>query len=535
VPAAVPDGEEAGQQLMTWPFLGGLAVIFLAGLLVAGRYAFYYGIPFADTYTYLAPGRNLLQGRGFITRFNVVHGWSGRLDHPGLAYYNPLYGLTLAIIWQVLGNAGHVGVVATALPCCINAVLLALLVRRAFGALTAVLSAVGYLLIPSTWQGLALITAEHPAVTIVLVCLLIIQYYAPRHPRSWLWLGVLLGVGCLVKVTVGLVIPGLVVAVFLTQNGTPAQRTRASLRPTGMLALGVAGVLVPFALFCRLTVGEFYPSYPAMAQNWSLATQYGGHYVAESPAVKPDAARVPRARDRIVIVLDNVGTFARALWGELGVLSLAAVLAFVGAGKEARRQAIFLIGAGVSLALGHAASFNWFRLAWEPSSLERYVLYLAALWYPVAVYGIVRSATWLKSAVVRDAAVTVVWLVISLPAIGAGVSSVRQIAQMTEPRFTRLQQVMVQSARLVGPDDLVAVAGGGLMICGAVFLDRPVVAFPQGRMDTPPALREFIDVYNPALVIPASNRSADRVLPQMGYQLEYLEGFRGVRVYVRKR
>jgi hypothetical protein len=94
----------APPRVFTAPFVGGLSIVFVAGLFLTGRYAFEYGIPFADTYTYLAPGRNLLEGHGLITRFNVVQGWSGRLDHPGLAYYNPVYGLILAIVWQVLDS-----------------------------------------------------------------------------------------------------------------------------------------------------------------------------------------------------------------------------------------------------------------------------------------------------------------------------------------------------------------------------------------------------------------------------------------------
>src|SRR5207247_8290175 len=129
------------------------------------RYTSKVGLPFPDTHTYLEVGRNWMQGRGFTTRFNVVYGWSGTLSHPGLAYYNPLGGLLMALVWALLKSPEHFAVAVTVVPCLANAVLLAFIMRRIAGSLPAILVAAGYVLLPSSIENVTAITLEHAVVT----------------------------------------------------------------------------------------------------------------------------------------------------------------------------------------------------------------------------------------------------------------------------------------------------------------------------------------------------------------------------------
>ncbi|MFI5365539.1 MAG: glycosyltransferase family 39 protein [Candidatus Binatia bacterium] len=518
----------------TLSFWIGLALVSAIGVVLTAYHAIKFGIPFADTAIYVEVGRNLLAGRGFITRFNMVQGWSGALSYPGLAYYCPLYGLVLGAVWWLVGDPGYVGVLATALPCCIDAALLALLVRSTMGPVAALLSAIGYLLIPTTWISITLIGIEHPAVGIVLLCLLIVQYRVPHDANSWLWVGVLLGLGVLVKVSIALAWPGFIVAIGLTQNSSVKQRLRAGVLPVALLLAGIALVLVPYEALCRLVVGDLYPSYAPTGQNWGLATTFGGHFVAASPAVQPDLARLPSSSEKLANMAANMWSMLRWSTGELGLLTLTAVVVFVRGSDAARRLATFLVCIGAFYAAGHGASGNWFRFASDPSIAARYAIYTVAFWYPVGVYGLILLGEWLITSVtVRGAVVVAVWALVSIPIAVPLFKQFQTDARLEQHRVTRVQQVMQHCATLVGEDDLVAIAGGGMLIAGAVFLDRPAVALPQGAMDTPLTMREFIDVYHPALVIPGNNRSSYEVLPQMGYQLRRIKELGGTPVFLR--
>jgi len=508
-----------------------LVLVCAVAFVLTGGYAVKMGIPVVDTLTYLELGRNLLQGRGFVERFNFLHAWSGRADYPGMAYYNPLYGLVLGVLWQLLGNPGAAGVVATALPCCLNAALIAVIVRPAMGSLSAILSAIGFLLLPTTWVSLTMITAEHPALTIVLLCLLVMQRCTPRSRRGWLCVGGLLGLGYFVKVGIVTAVPGVIAAIVATQPGSLRQRVRAGRQPVLWVTAGMALVIVPYVLLGKHSVGEIYPVYARAYARWALAWQYGGHYVADSPAVRPDPARLPSVADRATNVLSNQWQMMRWSAGELGLLSVALVAGLVAARDDVRRLAILLLGVGASMALGHAAALSWERM--DPGWTARYAIYAAPLWYPVGVYGIV----WLVGRVVRPSVASVVvvvlWVLVSLPGIVPRITKLASVPWMRPPRVVQLQQVATLYARLVGPNDLVALDTSTFTACAAAFMDRPIVSLPFRAMDTPQSMREFVEIFHPTLVIPGTNRSSFEVLPSMGYAAKRMRELGDVVVFLR--
>ena len=84
--------------------------------------------------------------------------------------------------------------------------------------------------------------------------------------------------------------------------------------------------------------------------------------------------------------------------------------------------------------------------------------------------------------------------------------------------------------RYVEPGELVAVGAGYGSV--ALFLDRPVVTLPQGRLRNAANFREFIEVFEPAVVILLVwDLKFQRLLPQMGYRLEPVPALRGSRVF----
>lgn len=497
-------------------FYAALAALVGTGFYLAASYAAWICIPFADTCTYLDPWRNLLDGRGLVTRFNIVWGWSGGLSHPGLGYYSPLYGLTLGLLWKIFADPRLLAVLTTALPCAINAVLLAVLVRPAFGRLVALLSAAGYFLLPSTTISSMLITAEHPTVTWCLVLLLLVQRLVPRSPRYWLAIGLLAGFGYLFRVQMLGAAPALLLGLFLTQEGQWRVRLRASRQPAILLLAGVALVVVPFNVICLVKTGSAYPEYPSLAKNWALATEYGGEFVEGSPAVKPDPKGQPNAGQCLGIGAKNCQTLFIAAAGELGLLILALLPAMLGLNRAQFRDAIYLLCMGSTFWLMYASAYYWLDLSDQASTPARYALHIAAYWYPLAVFGLANVIYRIPlRPQARVAAVLIAWVVVSLPHAWAFYNSRAVLSNMRAPRVAGMQQMMATCQKMTGPDDLIGVASGGLHICASMFLERPVVPLPSGDLNTPEHFKRFIEIFRPALIIPGHCESAHRVMPTL--------------------
>lgn len=511
-----------------------LALILSVGFLAAAKFAHDFGVPFADTYTYLDPVRNWLAGRGFVTRFNVVHGWSGHLERPAIAYYNPLYSLLLGAIWFSFDDPTWTQVVGSAVPATIAAFLLALLVRRRFGSVVALLSAGGYFALPSTWKSFEFLSVEHVAMVALLGALHLFDRLDERSRAGWSVLGAYFAVAMLLKVTLALAIPGLLLAELASQGGSLRERVAASVPRFFRFGIGFVAVMAPFQIYCWQTAHEFYPSYPSLAKNWSLASLFGGNYVAGSPAVVPRADLLPGTARYVEIVLENIRVFVRSLAGELSLFA-----AFLPAGiamsqGRARRLTLALLLVGVSLSLGHACSFYWARLSAEITSELRYSTFLSIPAYPVGVFGLV--ATLRRLIVARErrwAYAAAAWLIASTISFVPVLPILRTAAKLTQPRVISGKATMVEAAQHIGPDDLAAIGGGGLTIGLAVFLDRPVIALPQQRMDTAQTMREFFDIFDPALVISDGTRNLSAVLSPDRYHDEPIRAAKSGVVYVR--
>lgn len=510
-----------------WGLLLGLALLVLAGGVLLTRHALATAIPFADTLTYLDPGRNLLEGRGFVTRFNVVYGWSGALEHPGLGHYNPVFGLAIAAVWHVARRPDVLAFVATVLPALLNIVLLAVCVYRAAGRLPALLSAAGYLLLPTTYHNVSLIGAEHVLVTICLALLLIVQGNGAPGRRRWLVAGVVFGVGCLVKVTLLVAAPALLAGLWLTTPGRLVERTRRMLAPAVLFLVGAALVLVPFNAWCRATTGAPYPEYPPLAKNWSLANLYGGKFVEGAPAVVPDAGNLPGRARCLEIVCENARTLLSVLAGDMGLLLLAVLLGIV-APRETRLPdaLVYLLLLGGAFLGAYAAAYSWVLFKHEASSPARYALHTVAFWYPVGIVGLMHAAQRFVARVhLRNAAVVLAWLALASPAGVWLIQTQRGLSAREEPRVAGLMRTMEACRKLSPrPDDLVAVSGGGLLMCGAMFLDRPVVSLPQGQMDNETNTRQFLRVFNPKLIVPAAGHSIAGVLAPDRYDTALVPG-----------
>jgi hypothetical protein len=527
VPRTLPYARTApeGVRRLTWLGLLGtlwyplaLIVLLILATFVLGRWAYYMSTPFADTATYLDVGRNLLHGNGLVTRFNVVYGWSDKLTYPGLSYYNPLYGILLAIAWEVFHNPVTLSFISGVIPVLLNMVLIAALLRPEFGRTAALLGAATYAWLPSSRLNVMLIGIEHPLVTVCLVLLLIIHRLVPRNPRYWLLVGFLIGVGCLIKVNALAALPAILAGVFLSQSGTWVARARAALRPTLHTLAGFAALFVPFQTVCLIVDGKLYPTYPVIAKNWSMACTWGGEFVEGSPAIRPIPENLPSLNTRIATVLDNAAYMIEVVVGDLGGLALLIGAACVGVAFVRGRFPVYWFCLGAAFLLEYATAYYWIQLDREPSTAKRYALHVTAFWIPLAILGLQHVvAQAVQAGLRRSLSICGLWVALQLPLAYKSVLTQFRFSLLGEPRVVPIQRAMQACAALTEPSDVVALEGGSTIILGAMFLDRSIVPLPQGEMATMKNFMKFMEIYRPALVFPGNSRLANALLPDLHY------------------
>ena len=502
--------------------LVGLLVLAVAGLWLTGRYALMYSIPFADTHTYLEVGRNLMEGRGLITRFNVYWGWSESLSYPALSYVNTLYGLPLGIAWVLLDDAGWVAVLFTAVPAVLNAVLIALLLRRAFGNTVALLSGAGYLILPATYHNIQLITAENPMVTMCLVLLLLVQRMERKGAVHWLLLGLMFGLFFLCRRNIFAAGPGVLLALLLVQQGGVLARLRATIRPIVSFALGALIVYGSFQLICHVSEGEWYPSIQRMVRPYKSAGRWGGEFVRGSPAVKVDPLPPEVANrgpwQRLQNIARNLQTYLKLITDQLGLLVLAVAAGAIGLNRAQGKHYVYLFCTAVMFLAMYLYASQSGDIARNLGSPMRYTQHIVPFLYPLGVIGLVRLAGLLRVGPrLRTVAVVLLWVLASLPHLVSVQQMQSTVSEMQEPRVAAMQRMAEAIRERTQPDDLVAVQEGGSRICMTTFLERPSVALPFEQMDNEHDMLVFMNIFHPKLVVPGTCRSAHQVLPRLGY------------------
>jgi hypothetical protein len=266
-----------------------------------------------------------------------------------------------------------------------------------------------------------------------------------------------------------------------------------------------------------LTTGHFYPEYPAMAKLWSLGKYYGGEFVARSPAIQPYQIMLPGASEILKIVGSNFLTLLKTAAWELGAFGPFFILAVIGlkSGKARRDKYLFCFGA--AFLIFHASSYYWVTLSSDPFTPLRYIIFTAAFWYPVSAIGVNRVAshfgrTWERSLFV------LLWFLLTVPMLKQFIGAQSEAALVNQSRVLALQQTMQSFCALTRPDDLVAIVGGGIEMCGSMFLERPSISLPEGKMDTVENVIRLIQLFHPKLIVPGRSRSAAQAASRMSYR-----------------
>lgn len=491
--------------------------IVLTGGWILGRYAMTMALPFPDTHTYLEVGRNWMEGRGFVTRFNVVFGWSGTLSHPALAYYNPLSGILLGMLWKLSTSFGIFAVATTVIPAAVNALLLGIIVGRSAGHGPGLVTAAAYFGLPSSIVNVSTVGLEHLMVTIclVLVWLLIDRDRTKIWP--WLFAGFVIGVGCLIKVTVVAAYAAVVIGLVVTRSGSIKERIVAAFRPSFLCLAGLAAVLVPFQIACISSVGSIYPEYPHMAKLWGLGKLYGGEIIQASPAVRPYLHQLPSIGQWVLNVLDNFRQLGKVLALDLGLLGLPllALPLFWSRTSEAEKY-LFLLG-GV-FGILYAVAYYWYPFSVDLFSPLRYILHTSVFWLPVSVAALWRLTERIVAHRVWMTALATGLCLVGMVPLFVGLWHIqRSASQFPEPLVAAAERAMKAIQEITSPDDLVAIQGGSQEICMSLFVERPIVALPENAMNTVENLRRLTEIYRPYLVVPGSQSPLWYVMPQLGY------------------
>ncbi len=248
VPAAEPFSRKSIFLILLAALLANAAIV-LVGVPEAGsRFALTYSMSFGDLYDLIA--KNLDQGNGY--RVDPAMG-NTMLREPG-------YPLLLAAVFRLGGYGIQQARVTCVLLAFGAALILLRLTRKITGdAMTALASALLFLLYPGTLIAEARAGIEIPSLFTVLLFVLVLYYAVEKGSLWWYWAaGLLLGLAVLIRSEV-LLFP-LVLLVYLLLGARGWVERRKVVERMAVLALGAVVVMSPWITRNYVLVHEFVPT-----------------------------------------------------------------------------------------------------------------------------------------------------------------------------------------------------------------------------------------------------------------------------------
>lgn len=198
--------------------------------------------PFGDTYWYVNVAQNLIEGHGFAANPH------GLFEPPGVpkatAYYPPLYPLTLAALWKVIGFSLTSGKLLNA---CLDTLTIFFVYdtgRRVFDRRAGLAAAAVYALLPNAIAWLPLLLSETLFTFLFLAALWVLVASRPwadaRRPAVPGLFGLLAGLAVLTR-GLGVVLPASALIFWLARDGR-----RAALRQLLLALVAAAAVIAPW-------------------------------------------------------------------------------------------------------------------------------------------------------------------------------------------------------------------------------------------------------------------------------------------------
>ncbi len=483
-----------------------LLVPFLPYILTVAKISYIAYNNSSDTFLYLDIAKNILAGRGPVCSFHVY-----QYEHQLFYSAIPFIHLGLPILLSVLYAVSHSvkALIAFNIPLAyLNCFMIFWIVKNLYSDKTLAYWAV-FLFASTVSMEITLlrILTEQLSLTVTLVALLIFAWQK-AIPRKWPFVvGILLGLGVLVRSASIVFIPPFFMAILLAA-GTDK---RVRLRQAFEILIWPLAIVILYELFVYANFNTFFPQYPTAFRNFYLSTYItGGEFFADTPVIRP-FGHPPFASH----LFANFTEMTYTLFCILRVLIVFFLLRIPRLFKERNRIELFLFWVVVFQITSAIFFYSYIRI--DEFQWTRFLL------LPV-ISLIVLGAKGLRDFCGRFFPRTKFFLfhaILSIIFLSNFYQSYKVLeAYWEEAKYGRkvvnLEAIAGWVRANTGTQDMIAVSAE--YIIGGVDLDRPTVSLPFGKTLNSNNLRDFINIFRPKAVIFERTLSLGAELRRLGYR-----------------
>jgi len=463
-----------------------------------------------------------------VSSYNLYEFWLGPL-YPAWAYVSPIFPLLLAAVWKIsptLHAAILFNVIINGLNCALFYILLESIYKNPKIAIwSAMLMAVCYPMFMTALN----VWNEQLSILLLLITILMFLKDLSWDKNKLLFVGILLGIGFLIKATIYNLLAFLIF-LFITLKGN-----KSRFRAVGYLILGFIFVVLPYELFSIWRFQTFYPQHLQINTiGYLKAGRSGGYYVRNAiPVLRANVVGfdfvLKFVAKKLPLWIGSSLVEAARCFNLLLVLVLLKLFFNLHRVKKeiSEKERLMIILALVTI-LGHAATIFWHPW-FNNTEVLRFNLIGYLLLIPVAVaylFNLLRDAdsTFIKSGFnwIYNAVLFLILVMMLRPVIYLNTS--HDLYSVFKQRQELRQGVFNWLRQNTQPLDIVASSE----IQDGFDLGRPTVSLPIGKFLTETNIKVFLSFYRPKYIliaIDSISRYKD-VLPKSARQIITDEGWK---------
>jgi len=461
-----------------------------------------------DASGYLDMGKNLFTGKGAISSFNLYQFWNGKY-HPFLPYMQPIYPIVAGLIWILLNLKAVIGFNILLLG--INCIFLYKIFRIKTDYITSFFITLFFvfsqiLVLPSIFPW-----TEH----LHLFFLLSIIFLYLRYEKSKFFIGILLGLSCLIRTASFYNVFAFGIALILL-NGF----SKKSFKEYGTI---LSGFLISYGLyeiFCYFKYKSFYPEYLICAKTYRAAEIYEGAFYKNSfPVLNMPSLKIEKqiiyanTKKHFIDFIKNFGYMKF-------VLGIAPLYFIYDIWKKKTHLVSIFFLQGIFVILGYTLSLYWLP---EIES-TRYSLIPFITLVSIGLISIREILIPLIFKKVKKL-FSIIFVLFILPFLCLNIKQyfsfrnfyqniyspvyIRQIDPYRKERFEMYEWIKTNTEK----DVLIA----SDFLRDAFLFERPFVSLPSGKALNVKNMIDFLKIYSPDYIL-TYNESLINFLKSIGFK-----------------
>ena len=465
-----------------------------------------------DASCYLDAGRNIFSGKGFVSSYNLYQFWPGKY-FPLFPYTQPLYPILAGLFITLWG--WKAAVYLNVFLCTVNAVMIYQLLRLYTGRIESFLMTLGVCLSINFYLSALQAWTEQLHLFFLLSAITVFLKYERSH---WM-IGVLFGLGCLVRVASAYNAFAFALAIAYLKGFS-----KESLKFYLFVFFGFVLVLGSYELFCFFKYGFFYPQYSSAAKIHTLASSIPGAFYKESI---PVLNSLPHTMD-VRSVFTTFNTHIKDFYMSFGWMKETLALCLIFAVYEVLRkkhalmtimlfQGFFVIGL-------YAFIYYWYDQLTQADVLRYSLVPFTLLWCA----GFLSISNLIKARVPGpyQRAVVIVFILMMFYVLSHKIISYVQwrtaFMNVIHSKGFQSQQDKKQEIydwiKANTPQDCLVASEWDQ---DGFLFSRPFVSLPKGELSGEKNLSDFLRIYRPdyVFVLAANARMRDS-LKTMGFEEE---------------